>query len=116
MNRRTILAGAAALPAMSISALGANTEPDPIYAAIQRYRDTYGAHGKVLEVAYDPVNADYEAREALLEIQPKTIAGAAALLRYSWEFSEQPGEEDLWGEAGGYELHRHLALALERMI
>jgi hypothetical protein len=108
------MASAAALPAMSIPALAA----DPINAAIQRHRDAYRAHGEILEwrvcdqaTAQAAADADCEARQALLEIQPTTIAGAAALLRYSWKFGEQTGEE-----GGGYELHQHLALALERMI
>jgi hypothetical protein len=33
-------------------------------------------------------DADLAAREALLEIGPTTVAGAAALARYSWEFSQ----------------------------
>jgi hypothetical protein len=52
-------------------------------------------------------DADLAAREALLEIRPTTVTGAAALARYSWEFSQQEGEAGLWGD-GGYELHRHL--------
>ena len=63
-------------------------EPDPIIAAIQRHKDAYHAHGAVLEAGRDDdtiaaaSDADLDAREALLEVRPTTIAGAAALLRY----------------------------------
>jgi hypothetical protein len=96
-------------------------EPDPIFAAIQRHKDAYHAHGAVLEAGRDDdtiaaaSDADLDARDALLEARPTTIAGAAALLRYAWKFSQQPGEEGIWGEASGYRLHRHVADALEEI-
>jgi hypothetical protein len=84
MNRRTILAGAAALPAMSIPAIAA--EPDPIFAAIERSKIAYRVHGEVLETDYadedyakEMRNAacaeDCTARDALLTIKPTTLAG-----------------------------------------
>jgi hypothetical protein len=120
INRRAVLAGAtaaAAIPTAAVATLP-NLEPDPIFAAIQRHKDAYVAHGAADTVDGDldaAANADFDARDALLEVQPTTIAGAVALLRYSWEFCQQPGEESIWGEAGGYKLHPHLADALEEM-
>ena len=119
LNRRAVLAGAAAtaIPTAAVATLP-NLEPDPIFAAIQRHKDAYLAHGAADTVDGDidaAADADFDARDALLEIQPTTMAGAVALLRYSWEFCQQSGEEGIWGEAGGYELHRHVADALEAM-
>jgi hypothetical protein len=44
-SRRAVLAGTAAASAIAVPALAA-AEPDPIYAAIERYKDSsWGAHG-----------------------------------------------------------------------
>ncbi|HWX14646.1 MAG TPA: hypothetical protein VNY06_07325 [Methylocella sp.] len=38
LSRRTIVTSAAALPALAVPAVAACAEPDPIYAAIEKYR------------------------------------------------------------------------------
>ena len=47
LNRRSILAGAAAVPALAIPAAGAaptpaaNPEPDPVFAAVAAHREAF---------------------------------------------------------------------------
>jgi hypothetical protein len=119
LNRRALLAGAASVPVTTIPILAA--EPDPIFAAIERHKVAYQVRWEALEAGCDSdtdqamCDADWNARDALLQVRPTTIAGVAALARYSWEFSQQAGEEGLWGSEGGYELHQAIAIALERM-
>lgn len=125
MNRRAMLAGVAT--AAVVMPAAALPMPDPIFAAIERHKRAYAAHGAAddavcSEAAFDALcREDRAARRALLRIKPTTVAGAAALLRYAWEFSIQPGEEFLMpgGEdsehEGAVKLCKHLALSLEAM-
>jgi hypothetical protein len=97
MNRRAILAGAATLPAISITALG--SEPDPAFAAIEAYKTAFDAfiarcryeddHVK-LEPAPDDVrtpemvalvNSSIATRQALAATVPTTMAGLVAVLK-----------------------------------
>jgi hypothetical protein len=101
-TRRAVLAGAAALPAISLPAIA--TEPDPIFAAIERHKmafrieqETCRAEGhmdssapeyKATRAAVDVANdACNEAAYALAELEPTTKAGALALLKYVEEFN-----------------------------
>jgi hypothetical protein len=132
MNRRAILAGAAALPTATIPALAA--EPDPIFAAIEVHRAAWAALEKGCsrlsdtstpesEAEFDRLNdAVEEAAGTLVDTQPTTMAGAVALLRYAAEY-EGKGDtfEGLEDEDDGkmkpwsYFMHRALADALEEM-
>ena len=103
--------------------LAHTAEADPIYAAIERHKKAYAAHGATLADGCDDAtataasHADIDARNALLEIRPTTVAGAAALMRYAWEFEQQPGEGSLWYvDEGISDLCGHLALSLEAIV
>jgi hypothetical protein len=98
-------------------------EADPIYAAIERHKKAYAAHGATLADGCDDAtataasHADIDARNVLLEIRPTTVAGAAALTGYAWEFEQQPGEGSLWyADEGISDLCRHLTLSLEAIL
>ena len=80
LSRRSIVASAAALPALAVPALAiASIEPDPIFAAIEEYKR-----------AKEPVERDgasraevyaaVAAREQLAENEPTTKAGLIAIL------------------------------------
>lgn len=93
-TRRAVLAGAAALPALSLPAIA---EPDPIFAAIERHRNAEAAFDAAVNVAnYGPLAGDAAAEEVagelcevahsdyaeLVAMTPTTTPGCAALLRY----------------------------------
>jgi hypothetical protein len=94
MNRRAILTGTATLPVTALPAIGA--EPDPIFAAIESHRAARQRYSGSLEIEdWDGPIVD-EAHDAarntmltLLDIMPTTLAGVAALLRYSADFDEK---------------------------
>jgi hypothetical protein len=123
VTRRTIVSGAAALPAVVVlPALTAPTEPDPIFAAIAAHRSAWAAlvaDGSRLDQEDTPEaeeqlddihDAVTEAEELLNESAPTTMAGVRALCRYVTEH-EAPGND--W--ADNHALHRNLANALERL-
>jgi hypothetical protein len=112
LNRRTILAGVAAVPALTIPAAGAGStfaaasEPDPVFATVAAHREAFVEHmraarldGKLMrsdpraEATGAALDAADEALEGatlgLLEVAPTTMAGVLALLRYLEEFQEQ---------------------------
>jgi hypothetical protein len=96
-SRRAILAGAAALPALTMPAVAfAAATPDPIFAALDRHRKIEAAYSAACN---EPTGdeATEQAREArvfklggessdalgeLVTMTPTTVAGCAALLRY----------------------------------
>jgi len=128
-SRRAILAGIAAIPAAtSLPAIAtAATEPDPIFAAIERHKVAFpismaassvrmGTVDAKWSSEYDPVKlekaeaarsaADDEAGDAafnLTLIEPTTFAGIVALIDYMEEFNQGQfrleGEEDEWFSA-----------------
>jgi RES domain-containing protein len=129
INRRATLAGAASLPAMSISAVA-----DPIYATIEEHRRLFAVRGATLESNDDwdspkamaASEAEWQAADRLLNTRPVTVAGVAALLRYLYEFErEHPdtfwcGPDGSWGEAEdgrvwAFMLHCRAAEALEAL-
>ena len=91
LTRRGLVAGTAALPALSSSALAVH---DPAFAAIARHREAYAAHAKLFNrwdgrnqdppaaLARAAGNAEAKALNALLGTTPTTLAGAVALCRY----------------------------------
>jgi hypothetical protein len=93
LSRRNIVTSAAALPALAVPALG-SAAADPIFAAIEAHRHAHAATTAAWQSAADD-GVDVEESEHhrlmdkqdgaafdLLEIQPTTVVGAAALLAY----------------------------------
>jgi hypothetical protein len=97
MNRRAILAGAAALPVASVPALAA-TEPDPIFAAIEARKATIAAYNAGKwddDEALDGVcDADAEAVRQMVSTTPTTLRRLRDLVRYVAE-CETGGDEIL---------------------
>jgi hypothetical protein len=95
--------------------------PDPILAAIATHRSAWAALSAdcqrldeedtpEAEIELDELHgAVCEAEEALVEIEPTTLAGVHALSRYVAEFEARG---DLWTDDEG--IHRNLANAFER--
>jgi hypothetical protein len=127
VSRRTIVSGAAALPAIAVCVTAvAATEPDPIFAAIAAHRsawaalcrdcsrldeeDTPEAQTKLSKL-HDAVS---EAEEQLIEIEPTTMAGAITLLRYLAEFQAVGDVFDGHSPEQTY-FFDNLATALERL-
>ncbi len=53
-SRRAIVAGASSVPALALPAVAvASTEPDPIFAAIERYRTAIAAHAQTFDATSD---------------------------------------------------------------
>ena len=106
-SRRAILAGAVALPAIAVPrlAISAGTQPDPIFAAIERHKTTYITWTETGKIQSETKCSDEEryweaqvrcrwasrasmrAGFALTNIQPTTMAGVLALLQYVEEFN-----------------------------
>jgi hypothetical protein len=136
-TRRAMLAGAAAIPttALPAAALAAMPlEPDPIFAAIEAHRARWSEfnawcalpeagteEGKAAENRLS--DAEWEAAIALVEIEPTTMAGVIALLRYTVGVNEcgwpdilmEKGVENSHGRSWEYFLRCNLAGALERI-
>jgi hypothetical protein len=94
LSRRTLVSSVAALPALAVPVIANASEPDPIFAAIEAHRRACAATTAAFQSAADD-GVDVEDNEQhrlfdnrdraafdLLEIQPTTVAGAAALLAY----------------------------------
>lgn len=91
LTRRGLMAGTAALPALSGSAPVSN---DPAFAAIARHREAYVAHAALFndwngrnqdppaELARSAGDAEAQALDVLLKTTPTTLAGAVAVCRY----------------------------------
>src|SRR5262245_47166190 len=94
LNRRAILCGATTIPALTIAgvAVGKDFRPlstDPIFAAIERHRTSIAEY---LSVLNDPSQLEEQwlaagarmnaAGYSLLDAQPTTFAGVAALLTH----------------------------------
>jgi hypothetical protein len=91
LSRRSILAGAASVPALALPTVAsASTEPDPIFAAIEAHRRGHAEYVVLCnndETDCDPAVDDaYQVSESaamgLTAIRPTTVVGAAALLSY----------------------------------
>lgn len=86
MNRRTILAGAAAVPVAALPALPALAgEADPVFAAIENYNRAYAFHAdcldksEVLELQVESMASEQADREA-----PECIPHRAAFDAAKW--------------------------------
>lgn len=134
LSRRALVSSAAALPALTVPAVvAASTEPDPIFAAIERHRQSIAPWLAAVEYEFgidrnDPRHAEAERMTAekqgnlletcadLIRIYPTTIAGVVALLRY---FAQSAADDRVYwpGRHTDYELDlaRHAAAALERI-
>jgi hypothetical protein len=164
LSRRTIMSGAAALPAAAILPnQAAAIEPDPIFAVIEVHRRAWADLGTecknqtaleeeipperrrtdncddgieagddsrwiALQYAMDDVHARInDAADAMLDIEPTTIAGVIALLSYAAEHVrrgaewadvyEDPEPLSGWVKKHGLSweamLHMHVAKALQ---
>ena len=110
-SRRAVLAGVAALPALSLPVIAA--EPDPAFAAINRARVTYAQSDLVLgsnddwdsKVCADANHASNHAHNVVFKTVPTTRAGAAALIAYAFECAKREGDWETamgaYGDNGG---------------
>jgi hypothetical protein len=128
LNRRAVLAGAAAA-AVPVPALAAGlNDPDPIFAAIAARAATWAAwgdspHDEDGDIRHDLVDDDTAAVRVMLLTPPTTLQGIKALLRYIVE-CEEDGEllnfslkddADEYERPAGEILARTLLTALERL-
>jgi hypothetical protein len=115
LSRRSLVTSAAALPALTAPAVvlaSTSVEPDPIFAAIERHRQSIAPWQAAVGIESklrhdDPRYADAErvtqerasdlhvASMDLIRIYPTTFEGVAALLRYYAE-SAAIGDRDYW--------------------
>jgi hypothetical protein len=103
-TRRAILAGAAALPALTLPAVAFTAAaPDPIFAAIEYHRAARDAWWGLNDKAPDEVSddllsirgdAEQDALTDLLETRPTTVAGVIAVLRHVDQHLRQYEEEE----------------------
>jgi hypothetical protein len=122
LNRRAVMAGAAAaaVPAPALAASG--DVPDPVFAAIEARKATWAASNDSPEDADVPhalLEADDTAILVMLQTTPTTLQGIKALLRYIVE-CEENGEllnliQDGYDRPAGGILARTLLTALERL-
>lgn len=143
LSRRTLVTSAAALPVLAVPAVAASTEPDPIFAAIERHRSAWVEWTATVGVWADMSHKDPRHHEAqftmdekgrvrdeacndLLTTYPTTVAGVVAFLRYYEQSATLDGgtywpqhiDHDAYerDEAFGAALARHAAAALERIV
>jgi hypothetical protein len=92
LSRRSIVASAAALPALAVPAVAIpsieSDQPDPIFAAIEAFEHVRDAHAEAFhnddeEASQGPLLAAYsDALDRLLNTEPTTLVGIAAALAY----------------------------------
>jgi hypothetical protein len=88
LSRRSLVASAAALPALAVPAIAiTSVEPDPIYAAIERWKEAvavedeaFRAHGDGDETATD---ARIEAMHDIFNTMPTTMDGMRAKIDFA---------------------------------
>jgi len=142
LSRRSLVTSAAALPALAVLAI-ASTEPDPIFAAIERHRSAYSEWSAAVEVwslllSDDPrypaaelateekSSLKADAVDDLVTIYPTTAGGVVALLKYYSEHASLDNgtywpdflDDETFDRDEGYgaTLAHHAARALERII
>jgi hypothetical protein len=109
LSRRTLVAGAATLPALAGTAARAIT-PDPIFAAIERFRAANEALSAACQNEPDNRSPEYrgwssrqgtaakaeqDALMEMIEVRPTTKAGAVALINvYLENYRDDPAEAD----------------------
>ena len=108
-TRRCVLAGIAAVPAVSLPVLAPPTESDPIFALIEAHRAAHAEYDRAYrEGITDEREADmtrlryaaYDLAARLVSTLPTTVAGVGALLAY---YAERTGE-NRWGSVFPTEL------------
>ena len=117
-TRRAVLAGAAALPALSLPATAAET--DPIFAAIESHRTAEAIYAASHSDEQLNTNGriSWKLYGTLLATAPTTIAGCAALLRHV-EIHEASYGRSLYEDCGepvcsnGHQLLSRIAAILE---
>lgn len=134
LSRRNVLAGLAVLP-VALPATVA-TEPDPVYAAVEHFRqlsDEYSiaversgsllpedpGYCDAMDESRDACDALFEQMDVIFTFRPSTIAGTAALLKYISTLEEwqmPPGVEDGEGKKNVQAFCGFLATALETII
>jgi len=101
LSRRSLVASAAALPALAVPAvaLAVTAEPDPIFALIERHRAVFNASSSQISDSEEEelCGQVYEQGCVLAETAPSTLAGVIAIIKYRRELE---GE----GDEAGYEL------------
>jgi hypothetical protein len=135
LSRRNVLAGLVVLP-IALPATFAAVEPDPVYAAMEHFKQLsveYTAaversapllpedpnYCEAIDVTGDACDVLFEQMDVIFTFRPSTIAGAAALLKYistleEWQMS--PGLEDGEGKKNVQAFCGSLAIALETII
>jgi len=105
MNRRAVLAGTAALPALTLPAIAFPAQADPIFAAIEEHRRLDAAcnaafaaiarkeNAQAEEFASDRQEEAYDQMAEILAMTPTTAAGCIAMLRYLGEFMQNSENE-----------------------
>ena len=81
LSRRTVVASAAALPALAVPAVARATEPDPIFPAIAQWKKALAfSNGKFDgEIAEEAaLDKEHEAMKAVLRVVPTTLQGIRA--------------------------------------
>ncbi len=103
LNRRTMLAGAAVLPALSVPAIaGVEAAPDPIFALIEHWKELVAvedrafrardgafqaAQGVFLEQAAErATDARVDATRAVFEVVPTTLPGMRTKIDFAFSF------------------------------
>lgn len=135
LSRRNVLAGLAVLP-VALPATVAAIEPDPVYAAIEHFRqlsDEYTlaversgsmlpedpGYCDAMDESRDACDALFEQMDVIFTFRPSTIVGTAALLKYISTLEEwqmPPGVEDGEGKKNVQAFCGSLATALETII
>jgi hypothetical protein len=107
-TRRAILAGAASLPALAIP-VAAMPAADPVYAAIEQYREARRALAEDAakfpgrDIDEDLTDDEVDAVDAMLRTKPTTLLGCAALLREVAKAGDDMGAA-LFETMGGWDI------------
>jgi len=115
-SRRSILAGAAAVPALSLPAFAA---VDPIFAAIEKHRLADARYVKSFEPHEAAVDRGEIAEFEEITARPTTAAGCAAILRHVEQYEATLHPEGLFSDwrddiaSAGRNLLSRIATALE---
>jgi len=95
---------------------------DPVFALIERHRKAYIEHSIICtmpDVREDELEsasiADRSARDALANITPTSVAGAAALLRYVAEHAVENEQGDIETWPAMFRMLQNVADGLERL-
>jgi hypothetical protein len=105
LSRRSIVAGAAALPVAAVPAIASVIEPDPIFAAIEAHEVTFTHYVRMSEIVssmlldtpgYEQAEQadeeaaadDLDAAMELAAVVPTTTTGVLALMDYVCDFNE----------------------------